>query len=435
VLASKEYTRGLVLAAIIGVPVSAVAYGFLWLVQWLQNSLYTTLPKDFGLSGTPAWWPMPLLVLSGLLVAAAVTYLPGTGGHEPADGLKAGGVITPEQLPGVVLAALASLGLGAVVGPEAPLIAIGSGLGALAVRAVAKGATAQATALIAAAGSFAAIASLLGSPLTAAFLLMEVTGLGAMTGVVLLPGLLAAGVGSLIFVGLNALTGVGTFSLALPHLPNPGAPTLGMFCWAVVAGPVFAALGWVVREAACRVQPLVAARRLVVSPIVGLVVGGLAAIYAEASHKPVTLLLFSGQSALPQVVSDASQLTVGALLVLAAMKACVYVPSLAAFRGGPVFPGLFIGGVVGLAAGHLPGMNMVAGLGIGLGGMSVAMLGLPLFSTVLAALLLGTSGTPVIPLVIVTVVVAHITVAHLPVHHTPDMAAAPPPPPVPQPAT
>ena len=63
----------------------------------------------------------------------------------------------------------------------------------------------MAATVIAAAGSFAAISTLLGSPLLAAFLLLEASGLGGpMLGVVLVPGLLAAGVGTLIFVGLDS---------------------------------------------------------------------------------------------------------------------------------------------------------------------------------------------------------------------------------------
>jgi len=50
--------------------------------------------------------------------------------------------------------------------------------------------------VIGAAGSFAAISTLLGSPLAGAFLLMEASGIGGpMMGVILIPGLLAAGVG------------------------------------------------------------------------------------------------------------------------------------------------------------------------------------------------------------------------------------------------
>ena len=72
---------------------------------------------------------VPLLALSGVLVGLTITYLPGTGGHVPAEGFKAGGPATAAELPGVFLAALATLSLGVVLGPEAPLIAIGGGLG------------------------------------------------------------------------------------------------------------------------------------------------------------------------------------------------------------------------------------------------------------------------------------------------------------------
>src|SRR4029077_8615706 len=128
----------------------------------------------------------------------------GTGGHDPAEGFFASRFFPPMQGPGIIIAAFATLACGAVLGPEAPLIAIGSGMGVLAVHLIRRNAPQRASVVIAAAGSFAAISPLLGSPLPGAFLLMEVSGLaGAMLGVVLVPGLLAAGVGSLIFIGLN----------------------------------------------------------------------------------------------------------------------------------------------------------------------------------------------------------------------------------------
>ena len=55
---------------------------------------------------------------------------------------------------------LATLCLGVVLGPEAPLIAIGSGIGVLALHLVKKNAPANAVAVIGSAGSFAAISTL-----------------------------------------------------------------------------------------------------------------------------------------------------------------------------------------------------------------------------------------------------------------------------------
>ena len=80
--------------------------------------------------------------------------------------------------PGIILAALATLSLGAVLGPEAPLIAIGGGLAALTVHLLSKDAPPMALTIMASAGSFAAVSTLLGSPILGAFLIMEVAGIG-----------------------------------------------------------------------------------------------------------------------------------------------------------------------------------------------------------------------------------------------------------------
>lgn len=115
-------------ASAIGLIVSACCWGFLELVHLIEVGVYQHLPHHFGYSVAPLWWPLPWLALAGLLTAFAVVRLPGDGGHVPAEGLKVGGAPTqPIELPGVLLATLATLGLGLVLGPEAPLIAIGMG--------------------------------------------------------------------------------------------------------------------------------------------------------------------------------------------------------------------------------------------------------------------------------------------------------------------
>ena len=88
---SKEYHLLLVLAALVGLLVSAAAWGFLELVHAVQVGVYTDLPEQLGYDVPPLWWPLPWLALAGLLTAFAVARLPGRGGHSPADGLKAAG--------------------------------------------------------------------------------------------------------------------------------------------------------------------------------------------------------------------------------------------------------------------------------------------------------------------------------------------------------
>src|SRR5262249_23870342 len=126
-LRSRGYIRLLVLAAVLGVVVSAAAYRLLALFSYLQQEIFTHLPHGLGFSSEPAWWPLPVLALGGVLAALTINSLPGRGGHSPAGGFKLHGPPTAAQLPGVVLAALATLSFGVGLGPGVPLIAIGGG--------------------------------------------------------------------------------------------------------------------------------------------------------------------------------------------------------------------------------------------------------------------------------------------------------------------
>jgi len=363
----------------------------------------------------PVWWPLPLLALSGLLVASCIRYLPGNCGHSPSEGFKTGGGPLPIEVPGVALAALATLSLGAVLGPEAPLIALGGGLGGLAVRVLKKDAPPTAVALIATAGSFAAISTLLGSPLLGAFLLMEAAGVGgAMLAVALLPGLLAAGIGSLVFVGLDSLTGQGTFSLAIPNLPPFTTPTGAMFMWAIGFGLVTPLFAWGTYALSRAVRPVVHARRIPVTVLLGMVIAALAIAFSQITGKDTNEVLFSGQSALPALITKAGSWSIGALALLVVCKTLAYALSLSAFRGGPVFPSMFIGAALGVMAANLPGMSLVPAVGMGIGAMCTSMLKLPFTSVLLATVLLTSDAYAVMPLVIVAVVVAYVTGQWLP---------------------
>jgi H+/Cl- antiporter ClcA len=426
-LRSRSYVALLVLAAIIGVPVATAAYFFLALVSKLQGWIFTDLPKGLGFHGEPLWWPIPWLALAGLLVALTIRYLPGKGGHSPADGFKAGeGPPAPVELPGVLLAALATLSLGVVLGPEAPMIALGGGLGVLAVRLVKKDAPPRTATVVAAAGSFAAISTLLGSPLVGAFLLMEASGLGgAMLELVLVPGLLAAGVGSLIFIGLDAWTGLGTFSLAIPGLPHVGSPTGAEFLWALAIGAMAVPVGCGIRWLGLFLRPHIERRMLLATPVAGLAIAGLAIAFAAGTGKSSSEVLFSGQSALGPFITNSASYTVGALLLLLACKGIAYGVSLSGFRGGPTFPAMFLGAVGGVALSHLPGLPLVYGVAMGIGALTVVMLRLPLTSVLLATLLLSSDGLQVTPVVIVAVTVAYVASARLTQSPAPAAAAAP----------
>jgi H+/Cl- antiporter ClcA len=410
IMRSRRFLAVLALAAIVGVVASVAAWGFLELVHEIQGWVYDDLPGAFGYDDAPTWWPLPVLAIAGLVVAFAIVRLPGRGGHVPVNGLDPEPT-QPIELPGVLVAAAATIGLGAVLGPEAPLLALGGGLGFLIVRLLRSDAPPELSTLIASSGTFAALSFLFGSPVIAAVILIEATGIGGpRLRLVLIPGLLAAGIGSLVSIGMGSWTGVDTGDIALEllELPPFDRPDFVDFLWTVPLAAAVAAVTLVIFGLARSTERIVAPRPFVAIPAVGIVVAGLAIAFSEATDKGVEQVLFSGEEALGPLVTGAGDWTLGALALLIGFKGVAYALSLATFRGGPVFPALFLGAAAGLMAAHLPGFEITPAVAVCIGAATVAVLRLPLSAVVLAVLLTSKAGLGVGPLIIVGVVVAHL---------------------------
>ncbi|OQO94644.1 Cl- channel voltage-gated family protein [Saccharomonospora piscinae] len=413
-LRSREYVAILLFCGALGAPIALVCYGFLELSLYAQHWMFGPLPEALGIGEGPVWWPLPVLVVGGVLVGLVVRYLPGSGGQSPADGFAHGAPAEARELPGIVVAALVTLAFGAVLGPEAPLIALGAGLAAWALRLLRRGADKRAVAVIGGAGSFAAVSTLLGSPLVGAFLLMEIAGLGAgLTSVVLLPGLLAAGIGALIFLGLDSVTGLAKPSLVVPDLPSVGSPTLAGFGWALVIGVMAAVLGAGVRRGAVVLRGWLQRRIVLGTALAGGLVGALAAGYAVLTGRNTGEVLFSGEQLLGPLVTGALELSPGLLALLLVAKWLAYAVSMSSFRGGPIFPAMFLGAVLGLLLSELPGLEPLPAVAMGVGGMTVAVLRYPLVSVLLATLVVLSDGTEMLPLVIVAVVVSYVVSVRL----------------------
>src|ERR1700759_1868671 len=201
---SRRYVGLLLITAIIGVVVSLASWGFLELIHQIQQELYTHLPHALGYQhGPPLWWPFPVLAIAGVIVALAITHLPGDGGHLPARGLQMGGAPVPITLPGVILAGLVTVGSGIVLGPEAPLIALGGGVAVVTLGRARQKMPSQVVMVVAAAGSFAAVSFIFQSPLIAAVLLIEASVVGGgQIPLILLTGMLADGIALLVSVGV-----------------------------------------------------------------------------------------------------------------------------------------------------------------------------------------------------------------------------------------
>jgi len=185
--------------------------------------------------------------------------------------------------------------------------------------------------------------------------------------------------------------------------------------YALAMGAAGAVLGWLIRWVGLSLRPIVHLNRVLVTSALGLVIGLIAMAYQLTSGHPFTQVLFSGQSALPELVEDAASYSLAVIVLLILCKALAYGLSLSAFRGGPVFPSMFIGAALGIAASGLPGMDLAPAIAMGIGAMCTSMLRLPLTSTLLATLLLGADGVTVTPQVVVAVAVAFVVINVLPV--------------------
>ncbi|MGW0750616.1 chloride channel protein [Streptomyces sp. NPDC002587] len=411
-LRSPGYLKALVFCALIGIPVSLVAFWFLVALHELEHLMWAGLPEALGWDAPPWWWPLPLLLAAGPAVGLVVTRLPGSGGHIPATGLHTGGA-SARALPGVILAAVISLPLGATLGPEAPLIALGGGLALLFRDLTRAPATAQGTALLGAAGAAAAVAVIFGSPLVAGVLLIEVAGVGGpQLFAVMLPALLSSGVGSLVFTGFGRWTGFSAPSLSVKvGLPLPRLDA-GDVLWSV---PIAVALGFLmhlIMRGGRLTARFVAKRPVVHTTLCALGAAVCAAVYAFTTGRSPANVASSGQGTLSQMAADPHAWGVGALIAVVLCMGAAYTLCLGSLRGGPVFPSLFLGCAVGVLLAPLPGLGVVPGMAAGMAAATTSALRLPVSSIVLVVLVLG--SVAMTPVVILAAVVGFVTTQLLP---------------------
>ncbi|MCP2323869.1 H+/Cl- antiporter ClcA [Hamadaea flava] len=396
----RAYLRLILLGAAIGIPAALVAALFIASVHGLEHWLWGP--------GEPPWYAvLSLPVLGAIIVVLARRFLPGDGGHSPLKGLST--AATPiSHAPGVFLAALGSLSYGAVLGPEAPVIALGSVVGMVANR-YAKFDT-QGASVISNAGQFSAISALFGGPLVAGMLLLEGgIGLGARLLPVLLPGLVAAAIGYLIFVGFGTWGGLDAPGLEVPDLPAYTGVHLGDLLIVVVVGVLssFALarvhrLGTRVSEMKLPMPALLLAGGLAV---------GLLALLARALGANSQDVLFSGQTSVGVVATADSTKIV---LVLLIAKFLAYAVCLGCgFRGGPIFPAIFLG--VAIASLGVVWFDLSPTLALA-GGAAAGMAAQTrlIFSPLLfAGLLVGASSLDVLPPAVLAVAAAWLTTKFL----------------------
>jgi chloride channel protein, CIC family len=409
----RQYLRTVALSAVVGIPAALVAALFLAAVHYLQHWLWVDLPDAVGEAAPPWYLVIGLPVVGAAIVLLARLWLPGDGGHEPLEGLSM--AQTPiAHVPGIVLAALATLSFGAVLGPEAPVVALG---GAIALFLTARARLGEReSSLLSLAGSFAALSALFGGPLVGGVFLMEsAVGLGAQAIPALLPGFVAAAVGYLVFIGFGDWGGLEAPGLVVPSLPLYDGTYLVDLVLAVVVGVVAALAIVPLKRRAARLEELGKARLGMPGLLLagGLAVG-LLAVAADLLGADSQDVLFSGQAAIPALLAETSTSVV---LVLLVAKAIAYAISLASgFRGGPIFPAIFLG--IGIATFPVIWFDMSPTVALAMGAAAgmAAQSRLLLSSMLLASLLVGSQGADAVPAAVLAAAAAWLTATALERH-------------------
>ncbi|MEU3607920.1 ion channel protein [Streptomyces sp. NPDC035033] len=319
-------------SALLFLAISAVA-------EELQAVLWETLPDALDIGRYSSLWMISVLTATGVAVGLVVWKAPGHAGPDPASEGLGGPPLPPGVVPGLLLASTLALAGGVSLGPEQPTIASAIALAAwLGLRALPNVPGAFWVSL-ATAGTFGA---LFGTPVAAALVLSEALvgrpGRGSLWDRLFAP-LVAAGAGAM----TTQLFSSPSFAMGLPPLTEPGWEDLLAALVVATLGALFGLLGcWAfpaLHRAFGRLR-----HPMLMLPLGGLLLGLLGAL---GGH----LTLFKGLHETEELVGSLGEHSSGELAGLAVVKlVALLVAAACGFRGGRVFPAVFIGAALGLAA-------------------------------------------------------------------------------------
>jgi H+/Cl- antiporter ClcA len=328
----------------------------------LQDVLWQDLPDALGVGRYSVLWMMVMLTMTGVLVGLVVWKAPGHAGPDPATmGLDAQ-VLPPAVLPGLLVATALMLAGGPSLGPENPIIAVNVAVVFWLGHRFRPAAPGAVWVMLAEA---ATIGALFGTPVAAALLISEALAgrgtKGPLWDSVFTP-LVAAAAGAM----TTTLLADPSFDMHLPPFGQPG--------WAdLLAATVVASAGALLGMCGVYAFPYVhrAFGRLrhpmLILPAGGVVLGLLAAV---GGH----LTLFKGLDEVAELAADPDGWTAGQFATMTVVKtAALVVAATSGFRGGRIFPAVFVGSALGLTAHALvPAVHPAVGVATGVLGILLA---------------------------------------------------------------
>ncbi|PRY70152.1 H+/Cl- antiporter ClcA [Glaciihabitans tibetensis] len=349
-------------AAVVGIGCALLLRAVDQMAALLEQGLWSALPDALGVDPTSGWWIFATLTGIGIAVGLVLWLAPGHGGEDSATVSLMAPPSPLRVLPSLAVVTVLGLAGGVSLGPESPIIAINTALFVAAIKKLQPSIPTGLVVIVVAAGT---IGALFGTPVAAALVFTGVVGSlkieGELWDRLFLP-LVAAATGSVTM----SLLAHPSFTLPLPTYTTVAA-------WDLLSASIIACVAATIGILAAAALPrLHRAFRLLRNPLIYAGIGGALLGVLGAIGGPVTL--FKGLQQMDELLDERNSLTVGTLILIVAVKVVALVISAAAgFRGGRVFPAVFIGMAIGVVANAIvPSVPLAVAIAGGVLGMVLA---------------------------------------------------------------
>ncbi|HAX7097020.1 ion channel protein [Escherichia coli] len=322
-------------AVAIGIASSLILIVVMKIASVLQNLLWQRLPGTLGIAQDSPLWIIGVLTLTGIAVGLVIRFSQGHAGPDPACEPLIGALVPPSALPGLIVALILGLAGGVSLGPEHPIMTVNIALAvAIGARLLPRVNRMEWT-ILASAGT---IGALFGTPVAAALIFSQT--LNGSSEVPLWDRLFAP----LMAAAAGALT---TGLFFHPHFSLPIAHYGQMEMTDILSGAIVAAIAIAAGMVAVWCLPrLHAMMHQMKNPVLVLGIGGFILGILGVIGGPVSL--FKGLDEMQQMVANQAFSTSDYFLLAVIKLAALVVAAASGFRGGRIFPAVFVGVALGL---------------------------------------------------------------------------------------
>ncbi len=332
-----ELLRQTPAAIVVGVGCGLTLIGLSALAEGIQDLVWDDLTDALGVDADAWWWIVLVLSATGLLVGLVVRYAPGHAGPDPATADLVSAPIPGNAVPGLAVALVLMLAGGVSLGPENPILAINAALTVLVGIKLLPRVLPNEWMVLSISGT---IGAMFGTPVAAALMLTELQAGDPRVPLWnrLFAPLVSAAAGSATMLLLSDM------DMRL-KIPDYAGFHLGDVAWAVGVALLTASLGL---AASYLITPLHRLFHRISNPVLMLTVGGFVLGWLGVLGGRETL--FKGLAEMKDVSAHIDDYSNGQLVLMAVVKlAALLVAAAASFRGGRIFPSVFVGVVAGWA--------------------------------------------------------------------------------------